>query len=126
MGFLRYLVNQVRNPRGLFGKNIAKGMNKGHAELAKWGLSFLKLEVDMDILDVGCGGGANVNYFAQIVSKGKIIGVDYSTSSVKVSKKINMEFINKEHVEIYHNSVSALPFNEDTFDLVSGFEAYYF
>lgn len=53
MRFLRYLVNQVRNPRGLFGKNIAKGMNKGHATLAKWGLSNIKLKVDMDILDVG-------------------------------------------------------------------------
>ena len=39
MGFLKYLVNQVKNPRGLFGKSIAKRMNKGHAALAEWGLS---------------------------------------------------------------------------------------
>jgi len=126
MGFLRYLVNQVRNPRGLFGKNIAKGMNRGHAMLAEWGLSIITLNVNMTILDVGCGGGANVNYFAKCVTDGKVIGVDYSTTSVEVSKEINKEFINSGHVEIYHNSVSALPFNENTFDLVSGFEAYYF
>jgi len=97
MGFLRYLVNQVRNPRGLFGKNIAKGMNRGHAMLAEWGLSIIKLNANMTILDVGCGGGANVNYFAKVVTD-----------------------------EIFHDSVSALPFNENNFDLVSGFEAYYF
>jgi len=126
MGFLRYLVNQVRNPRGLFGKNIAKGMNRGHAMLAEWGLSIIKLNANMTILDVGCGGGANVNYFAKVVTDGKVIGVDYSVASVEVSKKMNREFINSGHVEIFHDSVSALPFNENNFDLVSGFEAYYF
>jgi len=126
MGFLRYLVNQVRNPRGLFGKNIAKGMNRGHAMLAEWGLSIIKLNANMTILDVGCGGGANVNYFAKVVTDGKVIGVDYSVTSVEVSKKMNREFINSGHVEIFHDSVSTLPFNENTFDLVSGFEAYYF
>jgi hypothetical protein len=28
MGFLRYLINQVRNPRGLFGKKIAEKWTK--------------------------------------------------------------------------------------------------
>ena len=126
MGFLRYLVNQVRNPRGLFGKRIAKGMNKGHAALAEWGLSNMKLNADMNILDVGCGGGANINIFAKVVTKGKIFGVDYSAASVEVSKEVNKEYINSGRVEIHHSSVSELPFDENTFDLVSGFESYYF
>ena len=126
MGFLRYLVNQVRNPRGFFGKRVAKRMNKGHAALAEWGLSNTKLKVDMDILDVGCGGGANINNFAKVVTEGKVFGIDYSPASVEVSKEVNKEFINNGHIEIYHSSVSELPFDENTFDLVSGFEAYYF
>ena len=126
MGFLRYLVNQVRNPRGLFGKTIAKRMNKGHAVLAEWGLSNIRLKRDIDILDVGCGGGANINNFAKVVSEGKVFGVDYSAASVEVSKEVNKEFIDSGRVEIHHCSVSELPFDENTFDLVSGFEAYYF
>ena len=39
MGFKRKLVNQVRNPSGKIGRIIARGMNKGHAKLAEWGLS---------------------------------------------------------------------------------------
>jgi ubiquinone/menaquinone biosynthesis C-methylase UbiE len=126
MGFLKYLVNQVKNPRGLFGKSIAKRMNKGHAVLAEWGLSNMKLKIDIDILDVGCGGGANINNFAKVVTEGKVFGVDYSAASVEVSKEVNKEFINSGRVEIHHSSVSELPFDENTFDLVSGFEAYYF
>ena len=126
MGFLRYLVNQVRNPRGLFGKMIAKRMNKGHAALAEWGLSNIRLKMDIDILDVGCGGGANIKNFAKVVTEGKVFGIDYSPASVEVSKEVNKDFINSGRVEIHHSSVSELPFDENTFDLVSGFEAYYF
>ena len=126
MGFLRYLVNQARYPSGLFGKKFAKVMNKGHAALAEWGLSNTKLKVDMDILDVGCGGGANINNFTKVVTKGKVFGVDYSAASVEASKEVNKEFINSGRVEIHHCSVSELPFDENTFDLVSSFESYYF
>jgi len=126
MGFTKYIINQVRYPRGLFGKSVAKRMNKGHAALAEWGLSNIKLRADMKILDIGCGGGANIKNFAKVVTKGKVFGIDYSPASVEVSKEVNKEFINSGRGEIHHNSVSELPFEENTFDLVSGFEAYYF
>ena len=126
MGFTKYIINQVRYPRGTFGRRVAKRMNKGHAALAEWGLSNIKLNADMKILDVGCGGGANINSFAKIVTNGKVFGIDYSPTSVEVSKEVNKEFLDEGRVEIHHGSVSALPFDENTFDLVSGFEAYYF
>ena len=61
MGFKQKLVNQVRKPRGKIGRIIAKGMNKGHAKLAKWGLSKIIIEPNYIILDIGCGGGENIN-----------------------------------------------------------------
>ncbi len=101
-------------------------MNVLHASLAEWGLSHIRLRKDMRILDVGCGGGANVNHFAQIMRGGRVFGIDYSPTSVKVSKKVNSSYINEGIVEISEGSVSNLPFEDNTFDLVSGFEAYYF
>ena len=63
-------------------------MNISHALLAEWGLSHIKLKKEMIILDVGCGGGANINHFAQIVTSGRVFGIDYSPTSVKVSKEV--------------------------------------
>jgi ubiquinone/menaquinone biosynthesis C-methylase UbiE len=126
LGFTKYIINQVRYPKGIFGRRVAKRMNKGHASLAEWGLSNIKLRADMKILDIGCGGGANINSFARIITNGLVFGIDYSPTSVEVSKEVNKEFINSGRVEIHHSSVSELPFDENTFDLVSGFEAYYF
>ena len=126
MGYIKYIVNQVRKPRGFFGKKIARRMNISHAPLAEWGISHLTLRKDMIILDVGCGGGANITYFAQNVIDGHVFGIDYSPISVKVSKEVNKKYIEKGIVEIRESSVSNLPFEDNTFDLVSGFEAYYF
>jgi ubiquinone/menaquinone biosynthesis C-methylase UbiE len=101
-------------------------MNISHALLAEWGLSHIKLKKNMTILDIGCGGGANINHFAQIVTSGRVFGIDYSPTSVKVSKEVNKKYIEEGIVEIRESSVSSLPFEDKTFDVVSGFEASYF
>ena len=119
-------VRQCRKPRGLFGKLIARGMNRGHSKMAKWGLKSISIRPNDIILDIGCGGGQNVFNFAKKIKEGKIYGIDYSKVSVEMSKKKNKKFIQSGVVEIRHASVSSLPFPENTFDLVTGFETYYF
>ena len=47
-------------PDGLGGKLMVKMMNYGHRELSKWGFAQLDLRDNVQILDAGCGGGANV------------------------------------------------------------------
>jgi len=126
MGLKKFLVSQVRKPKGFWGRRVARRMNRSHAELARWGISHLSIAEDYKILDIGCGGGANVNSFAKMVPQGKVIGIDYSEASVKMSKDLNKEWISKGRVEIFQESVSQLPFAENKFDLVTGFEAYYF
>ncbi len=126
MGFRQTLVDQVRKPSGRLGRIIAKGMNKGHAKLAAWGISHVKIDPNDKILDIGCGGGGNINRYAKMILNGKIFGIDYSITAVNVSKEINKRYIIQGIVEISQGSVSSLPFQDDFFNLVSGFEAYYF
>jgi ubiquinone/menaquinone biosynthesis C-methylase UbiE len=126
MGFRQKLVNQVRKPSGRFGKIIARGMNKGHAKLAEWGLSHVKIDPSNIILDIGCGGGGNLKRYAKIIVNGKIYGIDYSETAVDVSKEINRRYIKQGIVEIYEGSVSSLPFKDNFFNLVSSFETFYF
>ena len=69
----------------------------------------------------------NVERFAgQISNEGKVIGLDYSDVSVEKSSKRNEEFINEGKVEIIEGSVSDMPFEDKTFDIVTGFETIYF
>ena len=120
------IVRQCRKPTGFFGRLIGRGMNTGHGNLRRWGLSHISINLDAFILDVGCGGGKAVQELARISSRGKVCGIDYSEEMVQLARKINKEFVGNGHVEIMHGSVSSLPFPDGMFNLVTAFETYYF
>ena len=126
MGFRKKIVTQVRNPNGRLGGLIARGMNKGHAKLAKWGVSKIFIEPNYFILDIGCGGGGNIHRFGEMITDGKVYGIDSSETAINISKKINKHQIDNGIIEIHKASVSSLPFNSNFFNLVTGFESYYF
>ncbi|MCH3908685.1 MAG: class I SAM-dependent methyltransferase [Sphaerochaeta sp.] len=48
------------SPQGWRGRLMLGMMNRGHAPLSRWGLSLLSPDKDAHVLDVGCGGGANI------------------------------------------------------------------
>ena len=126
MGLMEKIVRQCRKPTGFFGRLIGRGMNTGHGNLRRWGLSHISINLDAFILDVGCGGGKAVQELARISSRGKVCGIDYSEEMVQLARKINKEFVGNGHVEIMHGSVSSLPFPDGMFNLVTAFETYYF
>ena len=47
----------TRKPTGFGGRFMVAMMNIGHRALADWGLRFLPLAENADVLDCGCGGG---------------------------------------------------------------------
>src|SRR5215469_10587924 len=124
MSLASRLLNQVRNPTGWLGRWNLRGMNRRHAKLTDWGLGHVSIDSDATILDIGCGGGGTIYKLAALATKGKVYGVDYSDTSVAVSRKTNQEWIKTGRVEIRHGSVSHLPFPEQTFALAIAVETH--
>lgn len=121
------LIVNARKPEGELGDKLLERMNRSHENLAQWICSQLNIEKNDYILDIGCGGGVNVKRFAEIISDdGKVVGLDYSDVSVEKTTKLNEEFIKEGKVEVVEGSVSEMPFDDGTFDMVTGFETIYF
>lgn len=121
------LIVNARKPEGELGDKLLERMNRSHENLAQWVCSQLNIEKNDCILDIGCGGGVNVKRFAEIISDdGKVVGLDYSDVSVEKTTKLNEEFIKEGKVEVVEGSVSEMPFDDGTFDMVTGFETIYF
>ena len=121
------LIINARKPVGDLGNQILDRMNKSHESMAQWGVSHFKIKGDEKILDIGCGGGRNIQRFAsQISEKGRVSGIDYSEVSVKKSREINRKAIMSGRVNVLKASVSHIPFPDETFDIVTGFETIYF
>ncbi len=126
MSLLEKMLRQCKKPSGRFGRFLAKGMNLGHSGLTKWGLGFIDIASDMDILDIGCGGGRTVERLAGIATDGKVVGIDYSSDAVVVARKKNRALINEGRVEIFQDAVSSMRFSDGAFDLITAFESHYF
>ena len=127
MGLLSKIFSNTRKPESFFGKMMVNGMNGGgHAAMANWALSSVQIKEDSQILDIGCGGGANIARLLQRAPKGTVQGVDYSPVSVAKSSKINAKAIADGRCKIVEASASDLPFEEDSFDIITAFETIYF
>jgi len=100
-------------------------MNSRHSKVTDWGLSHVTISPQDTILDVGCGGGRTISKLATVASEGKVFGVDYSDVSVALATKLNAHWIKTGRVEIREGSVSELPFQADTFDLVTAVETHF-
>ena len=127
MGLLSKIFGNTRKPEGFFGRLMVAGMNGGsHASMATWGLEKTDIPQAGEILDIGCGGGANIARLLARSKASKVTGVDYSPVSVAKSSKVNAETIAKGCCEVKEANVAALPFVDGQFALATAFETVYF
>ncbi len=120
MGFFQ----NTRKPEGLGGKVMVAFMNMGHTPMATWGLSHIHPQAGDKVLDVGCGGGANIKRLLKTCRY--VTGVDYSEVSVKKSQSMNEAAIRQGRCKVVQGDVQKLPFEDNAFDLVTAFETTYF
>ena len=120
------LIENAAKPEGFWGKLMLRSMNKGHHALTDWALAYVDPTNGCRALDIGRGGGRTVSQPCDLVGSGKVTGVDYSALCVKKSEKLNSKNVLCGRAEFRQASVSELPFAEDSFDLVTGIETYYF
>lgn len=118
------IFDNMRKPKGKLGNLQLKSMNKEHTPVSLWGLKHLDINPDDIILDVGCGGGININRMSKKAKK--VYGVDYSIESLKLSREVNRQEISDGKVEVVKGDVQNLPFDDESFDIVTAFETVYF
>lgn len=120
-----YLIRQFRKPSRWVGRPFLWIMNQRHSHLTDWGLQHVQVGKDFTVLDVGCGGGRTIQKLAAMTNR-KVYGADYAAGSIAESKAKNAELVRTGRVAIVRASVSALPFSDATFDLVTAVETQYF
>ena len=125
MGLRTRKYNNARKPRGLLGRKVLNRMNTGtHERLALWSLTHFTPKGD--VLDIGCGGGANIAKMLSINDVDKVTGIDYSDVSVSKSKGYNRDAISEGRCNVIKGDVKELPFSDRSFDTVTAFETVYF
>jgi len=123
--FLNKVLQNTSCPQGFWGRMILRGMNRFHASLANRGMKQVEWQPEWNVLDIGCGGGANLKRLLNLCPKGNIYGIDLSKESVSFAQKYNAKDLDKRCF-IQQGDVCSLPYKEEAFDAVTAFETVYF
>lgn len=124
---LRKHYSRSRNPKGFWGYRALKAMNgKEHAALPEWVFAELEIKDDAHVLDVGCGGGANLARLLEKCPNGTVTGLDHSTIALEESKDFNYRAFVDKKCYIVGGNVVQMPRAKDLYDLVTAFETVYF
>ena len=116
MGILKVFFNNTRKPEGLLGRCMVGSMNRAHAALADWGISYLPETGPTEIAELGCGGGRNIRALLR----------KYPAATVEKARSVNRKGLQAGRCRIIQGEVSCLPFEDGAFDLVTAFETVYF
>lgn len=123
--FLNKVLQNTSCPQGFWGRMILRGMNCFHASLANRGMKQVEWQPNWNVLDIGCGGGANLERLLNLCPKGNIYGIDLSEESVSFAQKYNAKDLDKRCF-IQQGNVCSLPYEDGLFDAITAFETVYF
>ena len=76
------------------------------------------LRQGMNLLDVGCGPASVTADLAELVAPGRVVGLDASPAVLDVARALLTERGLRDRVELMAGDVFALPFDDDTFDVI--------
>lgn len=112
-------------PRGFMGRVILRGMNRFHMPMIDWALSHVAWQPGWNVLDIGCGGGANIARLLDLCPEGRADGIDLSEESVAFARRRNRDALGKR-CTIRRGDVLAMPYDDGSYDAATAFETVYF
>ncbi len=121
-----YEKGQFSNPSGDEGRRMLLDMNDHHKDVTEWMLAQIPNIKPANILDIGCGGGMLLNMLSEKYSVSKLTGLDISQESVNLTKEYNEKLVSEGRLSATIGSVSELPFEDTTFNLITAMETYFF
>ena len=112
-------------PHGQEGKETIENMNENHKDISEFAFECIDVGENDKILDIGCGGGVNIEKFLKL-TKNNVDGLDYSEVSVEASIIQNQKAVDEKRCEVINADVADMPIEDKSYDLVSAFETIYF
>lgn len=116
-----------RHPKGFWGRRTLISMNgKKHAALPEWVFSELSLPEDIRILDVGCGGGANIERMLKLYPGSRATGLDISALALEMTTDKNYHAVVDGDCTVMGGNAVQMPIAKCVIDVATAFEAIYY
>ena len=119
------LIDQYMKPHGEEGIKIIESMNEEHQNISEFAFECVNVHENDDIIDIGCGGGVNIEKFLK-VTDGHVDGLDYSDVSVRETIKRNQSSVDGGRCNVIQADVRDMPIEDESYDLATAFSTVFF
>ena len=127
MNSIQRYYKRGRFPARFWGDRALMAMNsKKHAALPEWVFPELQDGKFEKILDIGCGGGANIQRMLKMFPESKVTGLDISNYALAMARDLNFDAIDQGRCFLSGGNASQMPLPKDSFDLATAFETVYY
>lgn len=120
------IARQGRQPSGLLGHIVGRIMARETHAANLVALEALKLAPDDRVLEVGVGHGRTLAAAAEIVTRGRLAGVDPSEVMLQIARGRNAKALRAGRMELRSGVSAQLPFADGAFDKVYAVHTIYF
>jgi ubiquinone/menaquinone biosynthesis C-methylase UbiE len=121
-----FIARQSRCPSGLLGWLIGRIMERETAPENDVVVERLALRPEDTVLEVGFGPGRTLQRVAELVTHGRVAGVDPSDEMLATATRRCQPFMGKGRVELRLGTVERLPFPDAIFDKAFSVHTLYF
>ena len=115
------------HPQRFWGKRALHKMNsEQHAQLYRWAMEDIELADNSRLLDIGCGGGANLNRMLNLNPTFTAVAMDHSQLAMQMTREVNFHDVVDKRLLLLGGSASQMPVVRESFELVTAFETIYY
>lgn len=122
----RFIAKQGRRPSGLLGQIVARIMAKETAGENDFARELLQLQPEDAVLEIGSGHGETLAKCANVVSRGRLCGIDFSPVMHGHAMRRHRRLVAEKRMEFHLGSSDRLPFEDRSFDKVFTVHTIYF
>ena len=121
----KLIARQSSRPRGALGRLWGPVLDRGTRTANRHAFDALALERDLDVLEVGFGGGRQLSRLLA-ATEGRVAGVEPSEVMISRARRRFRRAIETSRLRLVHADVAAMPFDGGSFDRVVSVHTIYF
>lgn len=121
---LKILAQQLSNPEGELGKDVAKMMNETNISMTKETIKALLLTDSEKVLELGHGNAGHLSYLLDFAQNINYTGLEISETMKSEAQAINQKYLPQAKFQLYDGK--KIPFENESFDKILTVNTIYF
>lgn len=121
---LKILAQQLSNPEGEVGKEVAKMMNETNISMTKESIKALLLKDNETVLELGHGNAGHLSYLLDFGENIQYTGLEISETMKSEAESLNSKYRSHATFQLYNGN--SIPFENESFDKIMTVNTIYF